>query len=76
MRKIFALRCLLLCFVLAGCTSAISLRNDMQQSKVAYKNCLEANDNPKLCEKERLIFNADVDAYSTVGTSKRPMISN
>jgi hypothetical protein len=54
--------------LVGGCTSAVTLRNDMQNSKIAYKSCLESNPgNSKACETQRLMFQADVDAYSSIG---------
>jgi hypothetical protein len=65
-----ALSLLAASFLVVSCTSAAHLRNDMQDSKELYKTCLANNPgNPNACETERLVFQADVDAYSSVGKS-------
>lgn len=52
--------------LLSGCgvVAKVDARNDMAQSKAAYKNCLAINpSNPVACESYRLAYEADLKAY-------------
>jgi hypothetical protein len=68
---------LILCAVLvvSGCGVAakVTAREDMQNSKAAYKACLAANpDNPDKCEALRRAYEADIQAYRETSKGLRP----
>ncbi len=50
----------------AGCgvVAKVNARNDMEQSKAVYKNCLAQNpQNVSACEGYRLSYEADLKAF-------------
>lgn len=53
-----------------GIAASIRLRNDMESSKTAYKQCLKEHpDDPDKCEALRRAYEADLKAYrARVGT--------
>ena len=60
---------------IAGCgvVAKVDARQDMRQSKAAYKACLTANaSNPAVCESARLTYEADVQAYRTLSAGIQP----
>jgi hypothetical protein len=64
---------------LSGCgiEAKIDARNDMQQSKLNYKNCLANNpSNPQACESTRLAYEADIRAYRTMSAGIQPGLNN
>jgi|GEM_PF-2431896 hypothetical protein len=70
---------LVLVVSLAGCGIAakVSARNDMEQSKAAYKNCLAGNlQTPSNCEGYRLSYEADMKAYRAMSAGTQPGYNN
>jgi hypothetical protein len=64
---------------LSGCgiEAKINARNDMQQSKLNYKNCLANNpSDPKACESTRLAYETDIRAYKTLSAGMQPGLNN
>jgi hypothetical protein len=60
---------------LSGCGIAakVDARNDMEQSKAAYKNCLAANpSNPSACAGLEAAFQADLAAYRATSAGVNP----
>jgi hypothetical protein len=61
-------------FLLEGCGIAakVDARNDMLQSKAAYKNCLAQNpDNVSACEAAESAYEADLAAYQATTAGLR-----
>jgi len=68
-----------LALALSGCGIAakIDARNDMEQSKSAYKNCLAANpSNPAACAGLEAAFKADLAAYQATSAGVNPNTIN
>ena len=64
---------------LSGCgiEAKIDARNDMQQSKLNYKNCLANNpSDPKACESTRLAYEADIRAYKAMSAGIQPGLNS
>ena len=77
--KIGHLTIVLSVLALSGCGIAakIDARNDMQQSKLDYKNCLANNpSNPKACEATRLAYEADLKSYKVMSAGILPGQNN
>ena len=62
-------------FVLCGCGVAakVNARNDMEQSKTAYKQCLVQNSTePRVCDGLKQAYEADLQAYRATSAGIRP----
>jgi hypothetical protein len=77
--KVGHLTIILSVLALTGCGigAKIEARNDMQQSKLNYKNCLTNNpSDPKTCETTKLAYEADIRAYKTLSAGIQPGLNN
>jgi hypothetical protein len=77
--KVGHLTIILSILALSGCGigAKIDARNDMQQSKLNYKNCLANNPSgPKACESTRLAYEADIRAYKTLSAGMQPGLNS
>jgi hypothetical protein len=64
---------------LSGCGigAKIEARNDVQQSKLNYKNCLANNpSSPQACESTRLAYEADIKAYRVMSAGIQPGLNS
>ena len=70
-----ALAIVISCSLLAACgiVAKVSARNDMEESKAAYKVCLAQHPNDvSACEAARLVYEADMQAYRATSTGVWP----
>jgi hypothetical protein len=73
MLRLTLILCLALLVSGCGIAAKVTAREDMQNSKAAYKACLAANpDNPDKCEAQRRAYEADIKAYRETSKGIRP----
>lgn len=60
-----------------GIAAKVNARNDMEQSKAAYKACLDLHpDDVKQCYGKRMSYEADMKAYRATSAGIQPGTNN